>query len=189
MLMELKKHKRGIIFLFFLTAAAIILRWKFWVQLLLFVNMFLIVVLIIVAVIAISFFYRLENKIKHPLVLLGELSFLFLFASLLINLYAEIYFISDAITDGTKNYKITQKDAMYFSAVTFTTLGYGDFKPKPDFRHYAAYEAIIGYTYLGVLVAYMSQSFSKHNLLGWILGLLPKSEKKDTGQLTSDDGT
>lgn len=44
-------------------------------------------------------------------------------------------------------------DALYFSIVTFTTLGYGDFQPHPTLRLAAAFHALIGYTYLGLLVA------------------------------------
>ncbi|MBN2287649.1 MAG: two pore domain potassium channel family protein [Tissierellales bacterium] len=40
----------------------------------------------------------------------------------------------------------------YFSVVTFTTLGYGDFKPTPLARLFAATEAILGYFSLGILL-------------------------------------
>lgn len=43
-------------------------------------------------------------------------------------------------------------DHFYFSAVTFSTLGYGDFKPSGDARLLAAYEALIGNMHLGFLV-------------------------------------
>ncbi len=42
--------------------------------------------------------------------------------------------------------------ALYFSTVTFTTLGYGDFQPHPDIRLLAALEALLGYVYLGLTV-------------------------------------
>jgi hypothetical protein len=35
-------------------------------------------------------------------------------------------------------------DYMYFSTVTFTTLGYGDFRPCEHARLYAAAEAMLG---------------------------------------------
>jgi hypothetical protein len=40
----------------------------------------------------------------------------------------------------------------YFSVVTWTTLGYGDFQPLPDFRLLAAFQALVGYVFLGVIV-------------------------------------
>jgi hypothetical protein len=46
----------------------------------------------------------------------------------------------------------TTQNTLFFSIVTFTTLGYGDFQPTPRMRLIAASEAIIGYLYLGLLV-------------------------------------
>jgi len=43
--------------------------------------------------------------------------------------------------------------AIYFSIVTFTTLGYGDFRPTEGIRLYAATEALLGYLCMGVFVA------------------------------------
>lgn len=47
----------------------------------------------------------------------------------------------------------SQWDAVYFSAVTFSTLGFGDFSPAPKIRLVAAFQAIIGNLHLGVIVA------------------------------------
>ena len=44
-------------------------------------------------------------------------------------------------------------DCLYFSIVTFTTLGYGDFRPTPECRMFAATEAVLGYIYFGLTVA------------------------------------
>jgi len=44
-------------------------------------------------------------------------------------------------------------NCFYFSIVTFTTLGYGDFIPTDDIRIIAAFEALIGYLFLGFLIA------------------------------------
>ncbi len=41
---------------------------------------------------------------------------------------------------------------MYFSTVTFSTLGYGDFRPAPEARSYAAFLAVYGNIHLGLLV-------------------------------------
>ena len=46
----------------------------------------------------------------------------------------------------------TFETSLYFSIVTFTTLGYGDFQPQPDMRLLAATQAILGYIYLGLVV-------------------------------------
>lgn len=42
---------------------------------------------------------------------------------------------------------------LYFSVVTFTTLGYGDFRPTKNARAFAAVKALFGYILLGILVS------------------------------------
>ncbi len=43
-------------------------------------------------------------------------------------------------------------EALYFSVVTWTTLGFGDLTPTPAIRPVAALQALLGYVFLGVLV-------------------------------------
>lgn len=43
-------------------------------------------------------------------------------------------------------------DYLYFSTVTFTTLGYGDFAPCPNARWAAASQALIGFGSIGLLI-------------------------------------
>lgn len=43
--------------------------------------------------------------------------------------------------------------SFYFSIVTLTTLGYGDFSPVDYGRYFAAGQALIGYGYLGMIVS------------------------------------
>ncbi|MYG28564.1 MAG: two pore domain potassium channel family protein [Boseongicola sp. SB0677_bin_26] len=43
-------------------------------------------------------------------------------------------------------------DGLYFSIVTFTTLGYGDFVPRDGYRLVSALQALYGYLFLGGLV-------------------------------------
>lgn len=52
----------------------------------------------------------------------------------------QLLFVSDA------------KSALYFSVVTWTTLGYGDFTPPPDLRLIAAAQALLGYAFFGISV-------------------------------------
>lgn len=70
---------------------------------------------------------------------------------LVIFLFSCIYFSTTIVENG----KPIQdgSDAFYFSIVTFTTLGYGDFQPPPEARFYAATESILGYIILGIFVA------------------------------------
>ena len=50
--------------------------------------------------------------------------------------------------------------ALYFSIVTWTTLGYGDFRPAPDLQLLAALEAGLGYIFLGLTVGLMANLIS-----------------------------
>ena len=45
-----------------------------------------------------------------------------------------------------------QMDCLYFSIVTWTTLGYGDFQPTEGARLIAASEALLGYIWMAILV-------------------------------------
>ena len=51
-------------------------------------------------------------------------------------------------------------DTLYFSMVTWTTLGYGDFQPHQDARLIASTQALIGYVYMGLFVGVIFQWFS-----------------------------
>jgi hypothetical protein len=48
---------------------------------------------------------------------------------------------------------LTFAEAAYFSAVTLTTLGYGDMAPHGFFRAFSAVEAILGLVFLGLFVS------------------------------------
>ncbi len=53
-------------------------------------------------------------------------------------------------------------DALYFSIVTSTTLGYGDFIPLGPGRPVAALQALVGYLILGILVSSGFQLIAPH---------------------------
>ena len=46
----------------------------------------------------------------------------------------------------------SSSETLYFSIVTWTTLGYGDFRPTPAARIFAGAQALLGYIYMGLLV-------------------------------------
>jgi len=52
-------------------------------------------------------------------------------------------------TTGLSN-SISFRDGLYFSLVTFTTLGFGDLQPFPQGRLAASFQALSGYLYLGL---------------------------------------
>ncbi|MGG1552816.1 potassium channel family protein [Paenibacillus ferrarius] len=43
------------------------------------------------------------------------------------------------------NYKLKFSDAIYYSATTFFTVGYGDLSPKGDLRYIAIAEMVLGF--------------------------------------------
>jgi hypothetical protein len=47
---------------------------------------------------------------------------------------------------------VDRATSLYFSVVTWTTLGYGDLQPAENMHLIAAFEALLGYVYLGLLV-------------------------------------
>ena len=74
-----------------------------------------------------------------------------LVAWLAITLYAVLFIWLQAIsTPGFWN-------ALYFSIVTFTTLGYGDIAPKAQFRLLAASEALVGVVLVGLFLFTLSR--------------------------------
>jgi len=50
---------------------------------------------------------------------------------------------------------------LYYSIVTWTTLGYGDYTPPISIQMVAATEALMGYIYMGVLVGVMVVTFDR----------------------------
>ncbi|MGR3502604.1 ion channel [Pseudaestuariivita sp.] len=54
----------------------------------------------------------------------------------------------------------TARDFIYFSVVTFSTLGYGDFRPSPDSRLLAASQALLGTVHIGMIVGAAFLTFS-----------------------------
>ena len=62
-------------------------------------------------------------------------------------LYKQLGIVATFGTDPIRDF-----DYIYFSAVTFSTLGYGDFRPDVAARWLAALQAIIGNIHLGIVV-------------------------------------
>ena len=95
--------------------------------------------------------FRLLSKIKSISVpqLLGGLFFLFIF------LFGIIYSKCPSAVSGVSNFW----DALYFSIVTITTLGFGDLFPTNDWgRFLVCLEAIVGIIFVGLFLNAVSKS-------------------------------
>lgn len=72
-------------------------------------------------------------------------------AVFMISVFSILYKNVGLISDG-KTVRPSMLDAIYFSSVTFSTLGYGDFAPHPSARVIAATQALLGNLHLGMVV-------------------------------------
>jgi hypothetical protein len=73
---------------------------------------------------------------------------------IMVALFATIY-AHVGIIDGEGNIVKSFRECFYFSMVTWTTLGYGDYKPSVPVQMYAVLEAFLGYIYLAILAAFI----------------------------------
>lgn len=78
----------------------------------------------------------------------------------LILIFAAMYRALGLISNG-KAVEAEFPTALYFSIVTWTTLGYGDFAPPPEIRLIAAFEASAGLIFFGLLIGLAVASISK----------------------------
>ena len=115
------------------------------------------VIFLLLALVSLSGFFFVEET---PGVAVRVLPLFFYFFLLLIILvtFANIYTyfgIYDLSPNSLSKTELThnEESAFYFSIVTFTTLGYGDFQPSEEARGYAAFQAVVGYVFLGMFVA------------------------------------
>lgn len=64
--------------------------------------------------------------------------------------------------------------SLYFSIVTWTTVGYGDFVAPPDIRMVAAFEALLGYFTFGMLVGLLTAVAADARIGGAIAAPAPR---------------
>ena len=103
-------------------------------------------------VVVIIFTIRLQLIEKSHRVRLATIPFILLTIVNIILGYSEqcqILGVVDALTGGTL---YDARTCFYFSLVTWTTLGYGDFRPTSALRLVAASEAILGYFSMALFV-------------------------------------
>ena len=87
-------------------------------------------------------------KIKE---LYKEYTWVLITALINIFLFASIYYLF-GVNSEQRIIQYSWITSIYFSIVTWTTLGYGDLSPIENLRLVASFEALMGYTYMALLV-------------------------------------
>ncbi|MCG7551373.1 ion channel [Pseudoalteromonas sp. Of7M-16] len=96
-----------------------------------------------------QFYTFLKGKVNTAN-LIKEFFTLLFFGLSNIALFAAFYYHTGLLVDKTPVQDFPT--AIYFSIVTWTTLGYGDVLPIEEIRLIAASQAILGYTYMAILI-------------------------------------
>jgi hypothetical protein len=95
--------------------------------------------------------------VKHQWSIRAAIIALAVQSVIILVLFAQVYTAVGVGGDGPVD--PTFRDGLYFSIVTWTTVGYGDFKPVPELRLFAACEALYGYIFLGLIVGLIGSLF------------------------------
>jgi len=96
----------------------------------------------------IAFFLSHQDKGQQK----GLYILLFFILALILIVYSFIYRGNIVANEKPEEAITDMITCFYFSIVTFTTLGYGDFAPTANVRLLAALEALIRYVFLGLLI-------------------------------------
>lgn len=91
--------------------------------------------------------FRLHGRRSRILAMITIVMALFAIITAEVWLWAGVYVWLDAFTEF--------ETSLYFSVVTFSTLGYGDVVPNPEWRLMAAMEAVNGFLLVGWSTAYL----------------------------------
>jgi len=100
------------------------------------------------------FFFQVRDFIQishHEKEIKSVLAKIFLLALFNIILFAIVYFIY-GINSNSGLIKYDWDISLYFSIVTWTTLGYGDYSPIESLRLIASFEALMGYMYMALII-------------------------------------
>jgi hypothetical protein len=91
-----------------------------------------------------------------------------------------VYYQDRGLIESSTGHTITEPgDFIYFSIVTFTTVGYGDIIPKPETRILAATEALFGYIFIGLYVGVLTQ------ITGHLFGALTSGTRHEFERFTA----
>lgn len=107
------------------------------------------------SVVSMPFLQSKEFDVNIPRLLTDTLTSLLF----MITCFSVIYSYFGIKSDGETYYDLL--NCLYFSAVTFSTLGFGDFAPTAHSRPFAAFQAIIGNVHLGIIAGSVFAGLSK----------------------------
>lgn len=82
----------------------------------------------------------------------------FLASLFVVFLFAELFVTTDSLLFLNKDVPVSFLDALYFSTVTFTTLGYGDFHAIGLMRFAAGFESFIGIAMISLFTVIVARS-------------------------------
>ena len=83
---------------------------------------------------------------------------MFFYLPFVIYAFAKLYEERGLLYNGDIVHSFTT--SLYFSVVTWATLGYGDFQPAESVRLWAAAEAFFGYIFMALLIALLMKFLS-----------------------------
>ena len=115
---------------------------------------------LVIWIVSQSWYYVTQVKSPRRLVFLMGVSFIQVVPFLFAAAYGAFGYY-DLCVLGAKG----PADVLYFSYVTFTTVGYGDMAPVGLCRALAAAEAVMGYVLLGMFVAAAVSIYSRSHQL------------------------
>ena len=103
---------------------------------------------------AVHWFKLHKHRLGQTFALMTTVLGLFFLHTIEIWLWAAVYAAIGVIADF--------EAALYFSTVTFSTVGYGDVTPNPEWRLFAALESINGFILIGWSIAYLIAASTRH---------------------------
>jgi hypothetical protein len=99
--------------------------------------------------------FRLHRHVAgQSIALTGTVLGIFLLHTLEVWVWAIAYVLTHAIEEF--------EAALYFSTVTFSTVGFGDVRPSLAWRQFASLEAIDGFILIGWSIAYLVAASTRH---------------------------
>ncbi|HUV25389.1 MAG TPA: potassium channel family protein [Methanomassiliicoccales archaeon] len=90
-----------------------------------------------------------HNRAREPLLLMA---FAFISIFLMMYTFATILYMNNLVVDNTGNF-VSFYDVFYFSGVTWTTVGYGDYIPEGVGKALAIFESMLGWVLMSLITA------------------------------------